>query len=198
MSRLKSSGWSRQSGVGRLRHVKWWAAALAGASLLATCIKREPVVKEPEAVAAPDGRVEAPGPTGKSGKSGKYGKVPAVDVLGGAGVDAFELRGVTARVATHPVEVTGQSFRRALRAEIKESSPNPWDVQLVATSRSEVQSGDVLLASFWFRAEYVLAESGEAEAELNFELNHPAFENNRTQTVKGALAEGGSRIDVKI
>jgi endo-1,4-beta-xylanase len=164
-------------GVGRVKHVKSWVGALAGSLLLAACIKSERVVKEPEAAASP-GVAEAAAATGKQGT------VPAVDVLGGAGIDAFEVRGVTTRVASRVVDVKGQPFSRALRAEIKESSPNPWDVQLVATSRSAVQSGDVLLATFWFRTEYVPVESGEAEAEVNFELNHPPFEKSMSYSAR--------------
>jgi endo-1,4-beta-xylanase len=162
-----------------VKHVERWARALGGSLLLAACVKGEAAVKKPEA-AASTGAVEAPA----SAATSKYANVPAVDLLGGAGIDAFEVRGVTSRVASRVVEVNGQPFTRALRAEIKESSQNPWDVQLVATSRNAVQSGDVLLATFWFRTEYVPVESGEAEAEVNFELNHPPFEKSMSYSAR--------------
>jgi GH35 family endo-1,4-beta-xylanase len=82
------------------------------------------------------------------------------------------------------VEVAGQPFSKAIRTEIKEKSQNLWDVQLAATNTSEVRAGDVLLASFWFRTEYVPVESGEAETEITFELNHQPFDKMLTDTVR--------------
>lgn len=163
--------------------MKWWAGALGSSLVLAACIKRESVVHEPEA-AARAAAVE----TAATTPTGNYGKVPGVDVLGGTGIDAFELRGAAERVALSVVAVAGQPFTRAIRAAIHEKSQNLWDVQLAATSASEVQSGDVLLASFWFRTEYVPVESGEAETEINFELNHAPFDKALSHAVRAGAA----------
>jgi hypothetical protein len=149
--------------------------------LLTACVKREPVVKDatastPEAAASSAEEQAAP--------PGKYGQVPRVDLLGGKGLDAFALAGNTARVTTSVVDVTGQAFSKAVRAQVKEKSQNIWDVQLVATVADEVRHGDVLLVSFWFRTEYVSVESGEAETELTFELNHPPHDKSLTHAVR--------------
>ncbi|HTV23106.1 MAG TPA: endo-1,4-beta-xylanase [Polyangiaceae bacterium] len=161
------------------RRSRWRAGALACSLALIACTKREAVVKEPDATPSTTA-AETTGPQ----PTGNYGKVPGVDVLGGAGIRAFQLAGATERVATSVVDVTGQPFTQALRAEIKEKSVNLWDVQLVATSTSDVRTGDVLLASFWFRTEYIPVESGEAETEINFELNHEPFDKSMTQSVR--------------
>lgn len=156
------------------------AGALGGMLALFGCIKREAVVSEPRATASSSAVAETTGPKA----TGNYGKVPGVDVLGGAGIQAFVLQGAAERVKTSVVEVSGQPFSKALRAEIREKSTNLWDVQLAATSTSAVRSGDVLLASFWFRTEYTAAESGEAETELNFELNRQPYEKSLTHSVR--------------
>jgi endo-1,4-beta-xylanase len=156
-----------------------WAGALGGSLVLVACIKREAVVQEPEAAAS-----TTAAETAAANPTGKYGKVPAVDVLGGAGIGAFQVKGAADRVAIRVMEVAGQPFTQAIRAEIREKSRNLWDVQLAATSASEVRSGDVLLASFWFRTEYVPVESGEAETEITFELNHEPFDKSLSHAVR--------------
>jgi len=169
------------------RIAKQWPAkscAVACSIVFLACIQGERGAKEPAAststAAASGSASETTGPA----PTGKYGKVPGVDVLGGAGIGAFSVRGATERVATSLVTVTGQAFTQALRTQIKEKSTNLWDVQLAATSMSEVQSGDVLLASFWFRTEYIPVESGEAETEINFELNHEPFDKSLSHAVR--------------
>jgi endo-1,4-beta-xylanase len=42
----------------------------------------------------------------------------------------------------------------------------------------------VLLVSFYFRTEFVPAESGEAETEINFELNHAPYDKSLTYAVR--------------
>jgi endo-1,4-beta-xylanase len=169
----------------KLRPIEKWCAGALGCSLaLFACIKREAAVKEPAAStstgAASANAAETTGPR----PTGNYGKVPGVDVLAGAGIGAFAVHGAADRVATSVVDVTGQPFTKALRTEIKEKSANLWDVQLAAASTREVRSGDVLLASLWFRTEYVPVESGEAETEINFELNHEPYEKSLTHSVR--------------
>jgi endo-1,4-beta-xylanase len=155
--------------------------ALGCALVFGACAPKEPVVKEPVAAS-----VEGSGPLTASAEPSRadYGKVPALDLLGGAGITAFALRGAPERVATNVVDVAGQPFSKALRAEIKQKSQNLWDVQLVAENKGEVKTGDVLLVSFWYRTEYVPAESGEAQIEVNFELSRLPFEKALMYTVK--------------
>lgn len=154
---------------------------LSNAVLLSACIKREPVVKD-ATVATPE--AAAPSEAEQAAPTGKYGQVPGVDLLGGKGIAAFALAGNASRATTSVVEVTGQPFNQAVRAQVKEKSQNTWDVQLAATVAEEVQRGDVLLATFWFRAEYVSVESGEAETELVFEMNHEPYDKSLTHAVR--------------
>ena len=164
-------------------HFKWWAGLLGCSLAIGACIKREPVVADADSAGATAQNGGSPAETGPA-PTGNWGKVPGVDVLEGGSIDAFTVQGQTAKVATKVVDVTGQPFTKALRAEIKEKSQNNWDVQLTATSKSEVRSGDVLLASFWMRTEWVPAESGEAETEINFELNHEPWDKSLTHAVR--------------
>jgi endo-1,4-beta-xylanase len=166
-----------------LKRLKRWIGALGVSLCLGACIKREPIDKEVVA-ASPAGAPEAAVAGGQP--TGRYGKVPGIDVLGGASITAFALHGAAERVATSVVPVSGQRFEQALRAEIKQASQHPWDVQLAAVIKSEVRRGDVLLASFWFRTEYVPVESGEAETEINFELNHEPYDKTLSYSVRAA------------
>lgn len=171
------------SGADRVKQCSWWALALGASVLVAACIEQQPVVKNVEASAAPtSGHVEAT--ANGVAAAGDYGKLRGVDLLGGGGIGAFSVAGAAERVATSVVDVSGQPFTKALRAQVKEKSQNLWDVQLVATNETDVRSGDVLLASFWFRTEYVPVESGEAETEVNFELNRAPFEKSMTYAAR--------------
>ncbi|MEY4551573.1 MAG: hypothetical protein RL685_7768 [Pseudomonadota bacterium] len=167
-----------------------WIGVLSGlvlssTVLLTACMQREPVAKAATVAAS---EAAATGAEAQAAPTSKYRQVPRVDLLAGKGTEAFALAGNAARAVTSIVDVRGQSFSKAVRAQVKEKSQNTWDVQLAATVAEEVQRGDVLLASFWFRTEYVSVESGEAETELVFELNHPPHEKSLTHAVRaGAL-----------
>jgi GH35 family endo-1,4-beta-xylanase len=155
---------------------------------LGACIKREPGAKDAESVTATANGDGAAGaaeslPAGQA-PTGNWGKVAGVDLIEGKSIDAFSVQGQTAKVSTSVIDVTGQPFKKALRAEIKEKSANNWDVQLQAVSKSAVQSGDVMLASFYFRTEKVAVESGEAETEINFELNHEPWDKSLTYAIR--------------
>ena len=102
--------------------------------------------------------------------TGKYGEVDGVDMIGGDGVRAFALSGETSRVELSHIAVEGQPFDEAVRAEIKEQSTNPWDVQISTKNAAPVERGDVLLATFYFRTEHSRDESGEGKTEFVFEL----------------------------
>lgn len=158
-----------------------WAIALGVLVLAgAACIKREAGVVETAAA----GGGENAGAEAAAAPTGKYGQVPGVDLLGGASIEAFKVTGAVERVEYSVIDVTGQPFSKAVRAKVKEKSQNIWDVQLSATAKGEVRSGDVMLATFWFRTEYVPVESGEAETEINFELNHEPWDKSLTHSVR--------------
>ncbi len=154
---------------------------MVGCSVLwSACIIRTP--GEPQAQGANAAQAAPPAPTERP--TGNYGKVAGVDLLEGGGIEAFTVGGKAERVAITTVDVTGQPFRKAIRAQIKEKSENLWDVQLQATGKSEVKAGDVMLATFWFRTEFVPVESGEAETELNVEMNHAPYDKSVTYSVR--------------
>ncbi|MEY4547595.1 MAG: hypothetical protein RL685_3790, partial [Pseudomonadota bacterium] len=95
-----------------------WALSswvLSSAVLLTACVKREPVVKDATA-STPE--AAAPSAEEQAAPTGKYGQVPRVDLLGGKGLDAFALAGNTTRVTTSVVDVTGQPFSKAVRAQV--------------------------------------------------------------------------------
>jgi GH35 family endo-1,4-beta-xylanase len=117
--------------------------------------------------------------------TGNWGKVEGVDILGGHGIHAFKLHGVKERVRLGHVKVEGQPFDLALRAEIKEQSPNNWDVQVQARNAVPVARGDVLLATFYFRSETSRQESGEGETEFVFELARSPYSKSVAQYVRG-------------
>ena len=92
------------------------------------------------------------------------------DLLSGKSVAALSLSGQTGRVRLSEVDVTGQPFDKALRAEVVEPSGREWDVQISAKTSTPVAAGDVLLATFYVRATTSREESGEARTEFVFEL----------------------------
>ena len=97
-----------------------------------------------------------------------YANVPGLPVLPGDGISAFQLQGKTERVEVSTVAVEGQPFSRAIRARILEGSGSEWSVQLQASTSQPIAKGDVMLATFYVRAE-ALQETGYAESEFVFE-----------------------------
>jgi endo-1,4-beta-xylanase len=108
-------------------------------------------------------------PATSSGQSNQT-KVTAMDLLGAQGIRAFNLHGKVERVDLDIVPVKGQEFKEAIRAKVKETSTNPWDVQLQARTAAAIAAGDVILATFHFRTEWAPRESGEGKTEINVEL----------------------------
>jgi endo-1,4-beta-xylanase len=100
----------------------------------------------------------------------KYGEVSGISVLGPRGIGEFNGAGETGRVELSEVRVEGQPFDQVLRAEIRQPSKQPWDVQVRAPTTAPVERGDVLLATFYLRTEWAPAESGEGQTEFVFEL----------------------------
>jgi GH35 family endo-1,4-beta-xylanase len=127
---------------------------------LSSCVGKKPEAKSAE----PLGGVDM-----KEGNA-KYGEVPGVQVLGAGGVRELKVDNDAKKVAISYVPVEGQPFKEALRAEIKQASGNPWDVQVHAMTTKPVERGDVLLATFYFRTEWAPQESGEGQTEFVFEL----------------------------
>jgi GH35 family endo-1,4-beta-xylanase len=65
---------------------------------------------------------------------------------------AFSLVGTQQQLAkTQLVEVTGQSFDRAIRVTIEPGVTAEWNAQLRAACLAPIKSGDVLIGHFWMR-----------------------------------------------
>ena len=92
------------------------------------------------------------------------------------GIDAFKPSGqAAATMATFStVDVTGQTFANALRAQTKGTPPNRWDVALQASIREPIQPDDILLARFWVRTREAMADAGVVGVAV--ELNREPYE----------------------
>jgi GH35 family endo-1,4-beta-xylanase len=147
------------------------SALVLGLALLA-CIKHgtAPGGVPTRASAGPPPAAAAPPAAGYG--TAKFGEVPGVPVIAPGGVRALALQGDAAKVAISYLPVEGQPFAEAVRAEVKQATPNPWDLQLLVTTSQPIHRGDVLLATFFFRTEATRQESGEGQTELVFELAH--------------------------
>jgi endo-1,4-beta-xylanase len=139
-----------------------WAAFIGFVILASACIKKRPPL-EPAATEVPASAVTAEVPTGK------YGQVKGVE-LTGDGIKSFAVQGKTERATVTIVPVEGQPFKEALRAEVREKSANVWDVQVQTRVQQAVESGDVILATFYVKADATRQESGEGQTELVMEL----------------------------
>ena len=65
----------------------------------------------------------------------------------------MKLQGDPSKVALSFIPVEGQPFTEALRAEVKEATRNPWDLQVHVSTTAPIESGDILLATYYFRTE---------------------------------------------
>jgi GH35 family endo-1,4-beta-xylanase len=152
------------------------ALVVVSAVFAGACIKQSVSTTGGLPTVAPSSKPEPAAPPPVA--NGKYGEVPSTPVVGGPGVDLLRqltLQGAPTQVVLSFVPVTGQPFPEALRAEVKEASPNPWDLQVLVKNSQTIQRGDTLLATFYFRTEASRQESGEGQTELVFELGRPPW-----------------------
>ncbi|HEX9620724.1 MAG TPA: endo-1,4-beta-xylanase, partial [Polyangiaceae bacterium] len=149
---------------------------------LTACIRREP-----ELAATGEAPAEQAAPATQRA-TGNYGKVPGEQVAAAGELAAFEPQGKTERVAVAVVDIEGQPFDTAIRAEIKEPSQQVWDVQVQAKTRTPVRKGDVLLATFHFRTEWSRNESGEGQTEFVFELARDPWTKSVSYPVRAGRA----------
>ncbi len=152
------------------RAVVWGCFGL----LFAGCIKRTaPECGEPAAQES-------------TTSTGEWESLPRVDVLGSAGLAAFEVHGQSdadiQKVVLTKVPVEGQEFTEALQAEIKEGSNSEWSVQAQAPTGAKIEKGDVLLATFFVRSVQP-QESGRAETQFVFELAGEPYTKSVTHNV---------------
>jgi hypothetical protein len=142
-----------------------WALTL---SLLGTaCVQQGGAPASGSAEAKPSGDTAAPSSAG----SGAAVDVPSggVSLLGDGDVTTFAPAGATAKVALRSIEVQGQSFDKALEVAIKEPAQSPWEVQMTAPTQVALAKDDLLLATFYVRAEKE-QEAGGGETEFVLEL----------------------------
>lgn len=148
-------------------------APLLASLVLSACIKREPRAAEPTPQAVVETKPTGTGalPPDKLPPTGRWGKVQGEDVLGGKGMRAFMAQGATDRIEAKYMPATDQPFTEFIRAKVVKPSKNEWDVQLRASNETTVEDGDVMLATVYFRTEWVADESGEGKTEAVFELS---------------------------
>lgn len=151
--------------------VSSFALTALGASLLSACIRREAPPEEPAGVVEKkeEAPVVAPLPADRPA-TGRWGQVQGEDVLGGQGIRALRVGGDATKLEARWLPVTDQPFNEKIRAKVLKPANNAWDVQLRASNATKVESGDVLLATIYFRTEWVADESGEGQTEIVFEL----------------------------
>lgn len=82
----------------------------------------------------------------------------AQEMLPSDSLSALRLSGPATR---EYISVEEMPFSRALRITVAEAQRNAWDVQILATTSTDVRQGDVLWMSLWARGSS-MAESGEA------------------------------------
>lgn len=96
----------------------------------------------------------------------------------------FQLGGETSRVKVETIEVDGMPFKQALRASVHEAGQDPWTMQLQKKTETAIEVGDVILASFWIRAERSSQESGEGQSEFVLELAKDPWSKSVTHSVR--------------
>lgn len=146
-------------------------------ALSTACLKQRP--EAPSVVAAPTAMASSTAaPTAAGQVKGRE--------LAGTGIDAFELQDKAQRASVSVVPVQGQPFETAVRAEVKENSQNPWDIQLGLRVAEPVKVGDVILATVHLKAEASRAESGEAQTELVMELAREPWTKSVSRPLRAA------------
>ncbi len=149
-------------------HTRLVAAGVCGVAL-AGCVQREAVCPPVEGSSA--GASAPASAAGASGgaSAGTPANLKGVDMLGPSGLKAFSAQGEVDKVSVSIVPVTGQPFKEAWRAEIKKGSGNEYAVQLQAKTTAPVDEGDILLATFYFRAAKPFEDQAIGQTQFVFE-----------------------------
>lgn len=164
-------------------HINGAFVGLLVSLALVGCIKRqplsEPVASEPSA-SEPSADATHAEVAQSDEPTGKWGQVQGVDILEGKGIALLKPGGDVSKVSVSTVELEGQDFDTAVSADVSRPSDNTWDVQLTANVPQAVERGDVLLASFYMRADKLRVKSGDGVSEFVFELNHAPWTKSTT------------------
>ncbi len=96
----------------------------------------------------------------------------------------FQVSGETERVKREVIDVEEMPFDKALRLTVTESGQDPWTMQVLTPTRTNIEVGDVLLASFWIRTERSENESGEGQTAFVLELAKDPWSKSVEQDVR--------------
>lgn len=128
--------------------------------------------------------LECPPLNGPSGPS-SVAVGAGAPLVGQGDLNAFQLQGPQKqKVALSTIDVTGQTFPKALRAQIKESSENEYAVQITAPNIGPVAEGDVLLATFFVRAEKPLEDTDVVQSQFVFEEAKEPYDKSVTYNLQ--------------
>jgi hypothetical protein len=166
--------------------------AVSAPGVLPSCIMRKP---GSHAQAAAEAAERGNGAAGASAPRVKFGTVPGIDLLGPEGVGALHLSGAAEKVDLAIIEVTGQPFKKALRARVLEAGGSEWSVQLQSPTRQPVEKGDLILATFYLRGAEVEEGSLAAETAFVFERSEAPFNKAITYPIK--VADGWRKIQIR-
>jgi len=83
----------------------------------------------------------------------RIANVPRVDLLCGRGLRDFVVQGDAQKIESSQISVHGQPFGEATRLRVKQGSGLEYAVQFQAPTCAAVEAGDILLATFYLRAE---------------------------------------------
>jgi mannan endo-1,4-beta-mannosidase len=168
--------------------------ACAGAT---SCIKRTaaPTAPAPTTATAAKPAVDdsKPNPVQEAANA-RIATLSHVDLVGPAGVKAFQATGEVAKVAITPITVAGQPFTDAVRVEIKEGSSHEYAVQMSTKIIAPLKAGDVILATFYLRTE-TPQEGSVGETEFVFELAGSPYTKSVSYPVQGP--EDWVRVQVR-
>jgi mannan endo-1,4-beta-mannosidase len=117
----------------------------------------------------------------------RIANVPRVDLLCGRGLRDFVVQGEAQKIEASQISVHGQPFGEATRLRVKQGSGLEYAVQFQAPTCAAVEAGDILLATFYLRAE-VPKDDGVGETSFVFELGKPPYTKSVEYPVQ-ALAE---------
>jgi hypothetical protein len=106
------------------------------------------------------------------------------NLVGPTGLKAFAVHGEAEKVGVSVVPVTGQPFAQAIRAEVKKGSNNEWSVQLQAPTLQPVDEGDVLLATFYLRADVPLEDETTVQTQFVFEEAKSPYDKSVTYDIQ--------------
>jgi hypothetical protein len=81
------------------------------------------------------------------------------------------------------VDVTGQPFKQAIQAKVKQRPSDPWHAQVNSLIAVPVKKGDVVLASFYVRTLDSKNEGGKGQFSVYFGVPETELETTITQEI---------------